>query len=190
MGCCGKYSQKIVSNETEYDSIEDPLNVHRTASNETAFVSVVSAQFSYIINDKNIIIAPGQGKKPVSILSDEFCEEQAFPYLLPKGKFGYKAPQDIGISPARYFNQRLLNFNQHFPSDANNIFFARSVYKQYHLRLSINFAMHKIKPGTFTAGTVKSNFKASIERFVARDKHIFQHIGNNFYMMYYPWLSY
>ena len=124
MGCCRKYSQKIVSNETEYDSIEDPLNVLRTASNETAFVSVVSAQVSYIINDKNIIIAQGQGKKPVSILSDEFCEEQAFPYLLPKGKFGYKAPQDIAISPAWYFNQRLLNFNQHFPSDANNIFFA------------------------------------------------------------------
>ena len=29
--------------------------------------------------------------------------------------------------------------------------------------------MHKIKPGTFTAGVVKSNFKGIIERFVARD---------------------
>ena len=29
--------------------------------------------------------------------------------------------------------------------------------------------MHKIKPGTLTAGTVKSNFKETIERFVARD---------------------
>ena len=33
-------------------------------------------------------IIPGQGKKVVAILSDEFCENQAFPYLLPKGKFG------------------------------------------------------------------------------------------------------
>ena len=123
-GCCRKYSQKIISNETEYDSIEDPLNVHRTASNETAFVS---AKVSYIINDKNIKIAPGQGKKPVSILNDEFCEEQAFPYLLPKGKFGYKAPQDMAISPARYFNQKLLNFNQHFPSDAK-IYFLPGLY--------------------------------------------------------------
>ena len=31
-------------------------------------------------------------KKTVSILDDKFCEDQAFPYLLPKGKFGYKAP--------------------------------------------------------------------------------------------------
>ena len=44
-----------------------------------------------MINDKNIIIAPVQGKKAVSILSDDFCEEQAFPYLIPKGKFGCNA---------------------------------------------------------------------------------------------------
>ena len=48
-------------------------------------------------------------------------------------------------------------------------FFARSVYEQQHLRSSIEFAMHKIKPGTLTARTVKSNFKGTIERFVARD---------------------
>ena len=29
--------------------------------------------------------------------------------------------------------------------------------------------MHKIKPGTLTAGTVKSNFKGTIKWFVARD---------------------
>ena len=41
------------------------------------------------------------------------------------------------------------------------------MHEQHHLRSSINFAMHKIKPGTLTAGTVKSNFKRAIERFVA-----------------------
>ena len=46
-----------------------------------------------MINDKNIIIAPVQGKKAVSILSDDFCEEQAFPYLIPKGTFGCNAPR-------------------------------------------------------------------------------------------------
>ena len=78
-------------------------------------------------------------------------------------------PQDIPTSPAQYFNQRLLNFNQYFASDADYVFFARSVYEQHHLRLSINFAMHKIKPGTLTAGTVKNNFKGTIKRFVATD---------------------
>ena len=133
--------KKIISNETEYDSVEDSLSIHRTASNETNLVSAVP----YIINDENVIIAAVQEKKTVSILSDEFCEEQAFLYLLPKGKCGYKAPLGIRISPTRYFKRRLLNFNQHFASHADYIFFASSVYEQYHLRSSTEPAMHKIR---------------------------------------------
>ena len=102
-------------------------------------------------------------------MGDEFCEEQAFPSLLPKGKFSYSVPGDIPISPARYFNQRFLNFNQHFASEADYIFFARSVYEEHHLRSSINFSIHKIKPGKLKEGTVKNNFKGTIERFVASD---------------------
>ena len=33
------------------------------------------------------------------------------------------------------------------------------------LHSSINFAMHKIKPGKITAGTIKHNFKGTIESF-------------------------
>ena len=93
-------SESINDTETEYASVGDPLNMHRTASNETTLV----AEIPNIINEENIIIAPGQGKK-TTILNYEFCEEQVFHYLLPKGKSGYNAP-------AGYFNQRLLNFNQ------------------------------------------------------------------------------
>ena len=121
-----------------------------------------------ITNDENVTIAPGQGKKPVSILNDEFFEEHAFPYLLPKGKFRSKAPRDIPVSLVLFFNQRLLNFNQYFASDADYILFVRYLYKQHHLRSSIKFAMHKIKPGTFK-GTVKGNFNETIERSVARN---------------------
>ena len=105
-------------------------------------------------------------------LSDWFCEGQAFPYILPKIKPGCKAPWDISISPARYFSQRLMNFNQCFASDADYILFAKSVYEQYHLPPSINFAMRKIKPGTLTAKTVKSNFKGKAESFVARESAV------------------
>ena len=147
--------ENVNESKTEYASVEDPLNIHRTASNETTLVSDIPN----IVSNQNII-APGQGKISVSVLSDEFWEEQAFPYRLPTDKFGYNAPKDIPISPAWYFNQRLLNFNQWFASDADYIFFARSVYELYHLRSSKNFAMHKI------ANT-----------------------GNSFYMMYLLWLS-
>ena len=38
-----------------------------------------------IISESNVIIALGQGKDLVSILSNDLCEEQALPYLIPKG---------------------------------------------------------------------------------------------------------
>ena len=50
-------------------SVEDPLSMHRTGSNETELVSEIPS----IIKDEKVIIAPGQGKKPVPILNDEFC---------------------------------------------------------------------------------------------------------------------
>ena len=153
------------ASEAEYASVEDTLNIHRNATNETTLIS----EIRNIINEENITIASGQDKARVSILEDEFSEEQAFPYLLRKGKFGYSVLQDIPISPARYFNQRLLNFNQYFASDAEYIFFARSVYVHHHSLSSINFAMHKIKPDIFTAGTVKNNFKGTTGRFFASD---------------------
>ena len=42
------------------------------------------------------------------------------------------------------------------------------MYEQYHLRSSRNLGMHKIKPGKITVGTIKNNFKGTIERFAAR----------------------
>ena len=70
--------------ETEYASVEDPLKKHKTASNETTLIS----EIPNIINEENVITASGQEKIPVLILSDDFHREQAFCYILPKGKFG------------------------------------------------------------------------------------------------------
>ena len=62
---------KIVSNETERGSAEDPLSMQRTESNETAIVSGIPS----ITIDENVTIAPGQGKKTVSIFTDYiFCQ--------------------------------------------------------------------------------------------------------------------
>ena len=45
--------------ETEFASVEDPLNMHRTASNETTLVFEIPS----IVNEENVIIALGQRKK-------------------------------------------------------------------------------------------------------------------------------
>ena len=54
-----KNSENRNDTKTECASVEDPLNMHRTASNETTLVS----EIPNIINEENVLIAPGQGKK-------------------------------------------------------------------------------------------------------------------------------
>ena len=74
--------------ETEFALFEDPLKMHITASNGTTPVS----EIRNITNDEDVIIAPGQIKNQLSTFSNKFCEKKAFPYLIPKGKFGCNAP--------------------------------------------------------------------------------------------------
>lgn len=84
-------------------------------------------------------------KKKSFNLSYEFCDKQEFPYLLPLDNLGCKASQ--------------ITF----------FVFTMSACEQHHLLSSINFAMHKVKSGTPTAGSVKINFKVTIEKSVASD---------------------
>ena len=65
--------------------MDDPLNLHRVAANETTLISEIPS----IIDEDNITIAPGQGNTSLLILRDHYCEELASPYLFPTGKFNY-----------------------------------------------------------------------------------------------------
>ena len=152
-------------NERGYASVQDPLNLHRTVSNEATLIS----EIPNVISEENVIFAPEQRKLPVSILGDKFCEEQAFPYFLPTGKFVYNAPRDIPVSPVCYFSKWLLNFSQYFPSDADYIYILPGLCMSNITCSSIKFAMHKIKPGTLAARTVKNDLKGTVQRFAASD---------------------
>ena len=43
-------------------------------------------------------ITPGEGRKLISVLADDYCEEMAHPHLLPCCKYDYKAERDIGLT--------------------------------------------------------------------------------------------
>ena len=81
--------------------MDDPLNADRTAGYETTLVPEIPR----IIEDDNAIMIPGYGKTPVSILNDDHCEELAFPYLFPTGRFDFKVKREVPFSPVKYFNQ-------------------------------------------------------------------------------------
>lgn len=69
-----------------------------------------------------------------------------------------------------YFDQRLLNFNQAFGTDPDNMFLDRSVYEQHHIHSSISFKMHKVKQFHLTTETMTKNYRQGTRgRFVDSD---------------------
>ena len=95
------------------------LNVIRIPIRAAGYKTTLVSQVPRIIEDDNVIMAPGPGKTPVSELNHGHCEELAFPYLLLTGTFGYKVKLGIPLSHAKCFNQRLLNLRQSFASDSD-----------------------------------------------------------------------
>jgi len=137
--------------EDEFDQ-NNPLDKFRTSANEPVLVSHFAE--SEETEEQIFNVAPGEGQIPLSILTDDFCEELAHPHLFPTGKFGYKVERKIKLIPVRYFNHRLLNYSQKFSSNPDYIFFANSVLQQL---------------GTLT-GMLSRNFKDTVKQFIASDK--------------------
>ena len=67
-------------NEDDLEEDDNSLDELRVGSTETMLISTIP----YSIEEENVIIAPGENKKPLSMLMDQYCEEFAFPYLLPR----------------------------------------------------------------------------------------------------------
>ena len=150
------------NNNTPEDA-DNPLDNDRLGATETMLLSNIPQA-------EDFIMAPGEGRQPMSILLDEKCEELAHPFLFPTGKFGYKVERDIKLSPVKYFNQRLLNYKQKFASDSDYIFYALSVMLQLNLNSQINIAMKKVCTSQLTAGMLSSNFSDTVKSFIAKDE--------------------
>ena len=121
---------------------------------------------------EEISIVPGKGKQPYSSLAYENCEPLSFPYHLPTGKFGCRVEQEGKLSPAKYFNQRLLNFSQLFASSADYIFYALSVRQQLKMNSQINMALKKVCSGQTTGGMLTNNFSETVKSFLCKDDAI------------------
>ena len=84
-------------NTVHEDEVDDPLNEHRSAANETCLQAVIpdypiltEENQSNISSGREIYnIAPGENEHPVSLMTDKLCEELAFPVLFPNGRFGF-----------------------------------------------------------------------------------------------------
>jgi hypothetical protein len=158
--------KEVVDDEPEEQ--DDPLNEHRSAASETCLQSILP---NYPVSVENtdcdnstgrevFNIAPGEGKHPVSMMTDKLCEELSFPVLFPKGRFGYTAERDIKLSPIKYFNARLLHYSGKFATNPEYLFYAQFIMEQKKISDSINIALKKVHGQSVTASQVKSNSQA------------------------------
>ena len=83
---CEKFSNENtrIPIDTTCES-EIPLAEFQSPSLETTITTEIPTVGNI---EQSIAIAPGEGKKPISILNDIYCEEMAHPHLFPTGKFG------------------------------------------------------------------------------------------------------
>jgi len=143
---------------------ENPLSENCASADEMCVIP------NFFNPDDGLLdIAPGQNKKPKAFFSDEYCEQLAFPYLFPTGKYGFRIPRTIHLTPTKYFNQRLLNFSQRFSSNADYIFFAHYILQQTNLFNQINIATKKVK-GSITAGQLQNNCSDTVRSFLCEDQ--------------------
>ena len=155
---------ELSTNEEIY---KDPLSKFRAPSFEITIISEVPSNCEL---EQEIIIAPGEGKQPISVLNEKFCEEPAHPHLFPSGRYGYQIEREIPLSPSKYFNQRLLHYSQKFAADSDYIFFEQSVLQKVQLSSEINIAMKKVISNNLTAGMLSKNFKQRVKELIAKDK--------------------
>ena len=127
------------------------------------------ADESSVIKNENLLeLAPGQDTGTRHILFDKKCEVLAFPKIFFRGEFGHTFPREHHLTPARHFNQCLLNFSQIFTSNSDYILFTQSVLQQINLNDQINIGMKKVT-GQLTAGMF-ANYDESVKRFVSNDQ--------------------
>ena len=76
---------------------DNPLDDLRVSSAKTILKSTIP----FSVEEENVVTATGENKKPLSVLMDQYCKECAFPYLLPRGHFGYNVERDTHLSASK-----------------------------------------------------------------------------------------
>ena len=116
--------------------LDDPLSEFRTPSMETTFVSEIPSPSACEMKE-GIVVAPGEGKKPVSILNDKFREELVHPHLFSTGQYGYKVEMEIPLTPSKYFNERLLTTLKSLLQTMIIYFLRTLFYKKFNLAVRL-----------------------------------------------------
>ena len=119
---------------------------------------------------------PRNKATPVSVYEISSGEEQAFPWLFPKGKNGFTYPRPKSIQPSLYFRYRLYNRNAYWRKDIPYLLHAAISYDKILLKKEIGVFMKMYK------GNIDSGLKLRTTAADVRSRNNNPEILQNSYM--------
>ena len=129
-------------------------------------------QLESIDANKIISVAPGEGAKPLNILTDELFEEMSFPHKYPNGKGGFSQERKEKITVRKFFNQRLLDVDGRFAKDVEYLLAAQYAVEHDQVDNLQSIVIRQMKGRQFqgqkiTAGDLKNTEK--LNQLVQKD---------------------
>ena len=129
-------------------------------------------QLESIDANKIISVAPGEGAKPLNILTDELFEEMSFPHKYPIGKGGFSQERKEKITVRKFFNQRLLDVDGRFAKDVEYLLAAQYAVEHDQVDNLQSIVIRQMKGRQFqgqkiTAGDLKNPEK--LNQLVQKD---------------------
>ena len=115
-------------------------------------------------------VAPAEGQKPISIMTDSSFEEMSNPDKFCFGTGGFHTERPRKITYRKYFNQRLLDVDGRFARDMDYLFVAQYIVESKQILDDGNNFIWRQKPGRrpLTVSQVRS--QESLNEFIQKDK--------------------
>ena len=131
-----QHSKQNIDKEFEKEKLDDSVEYEReceafdTSSKLRGLPYDTCLQAENIDVNQIISVAPGEGMKPVNILTDQSFEEMAFPHMYPLGKGGFSEERKEILTVRKFFNQRLLDVDGRFAKDVDYLLAAQYAVEQ------------------------------------------------------------
>ena len=114
-------------------------------------------------------VAPAEGEKPLSIMTDLNFEAMSNPDKFPYGTGTFCSKRPRKLTYRKYFNQRLLDVDGRFARDLDYLFFAQYIVEAKQVMDDgTNFVMRQKPSRQFTAAQAKD--QAILSQYVRKDK--------------------
>ncbi|XP_066289123.1 uncharacterized protein, partial [Branchiostoma lanceolatum] len=110
-----------------------------------------------------LCVAPGEGKRPMSVFKDMGGEAMCFPVQFPTGEGSFTDDRDIRITPSQYFKARLFSADARFARDTSYIFYAQFVNELHFIQSNISISMRKGSAVTAGGRTISAEMLSNKE---------------------------